>query len=92
MKIVLQRPIKVGEKGEVTELHLRERLCAGDYRGLKLGSLMATTLAEVPVDDYLKLAARLSGQPDLVINDLSELDLAAVINAINDFRSAGQKT
>lgn len=92
MKLVLERPLRVGDQGEqLTELVLRERICAGDYRGLKLGSLM-TTPAEVPVDDYLKIAARLSGLPDVVINDLGEADLAAVINAINSFRLAGQKT
>ncbi len=90
--IKLERPLKVGEKGaELTELVLRERLCAGDYRGLKLGSLM-TTVGEVSIDDYLKIASRLSGQPDTVINDLSEGDLGQVINAINSFRLAGQKT
>jgi hypothetical protein len=92
VKLVLERPLRVGDQGEqLTELVLRERICAGDYRGLKLGSLM-TTPAEVPVDDYLKIAARLSGLPDVVINDLGEADLAAVINAINSFRLAGQKT
>lgn len=94
MIIKLERPLRVGEKGaEITELVLRERLCAGDYRGLKLGSLM-TTVGEVPIDDYLKIASRLSGQPDAVINDLGEADLAQVISAINDFREAshGKKT
>lgn len=92
MIIKLERPLKVGEKGvEITELNLRERICAGDYRGLILGTLMASTTAAVPVDDYLKIASRLSGQPELVINDLSEDDLAKVINAINSFRQAGQK-
>lgn len=92
MKLVLTRPLKVGDKGvELHELTLRERLCAGDYRGLKLGSLMSTDAGAVPVDDYLKIASRISGQPDAVINDLSEEDLAAVVNAINSFRQAGQK-
>ena len=92
MIIKLERPLEVGEKGKtITELVLRERLCAGDYRGLKLGSLM-TSIGEVPVDDYLKIASRLSGQPDVVIHDMSETDLARVINAINSFRQAGPKT
>lgn len=91
MKLVLKRPIRVGEKGELTELVLRERICAGDYRGLKLGSLM-TSPAEVSIDDFLKIAARLAGQPDLVMNDLSEEDLGAVIEAVISFRLAGQKT
>ena len=91
MKLVLKRPLKVGDKGvELTELVLRERLCAGDYRGLKLGSLM-TDAKDVPVDDYLKIASRLSGQPDSVINDLCEADFAEVIAAISSFRQAGQK-
>lgn len=92
MILKLERPLKIGEQGaQITELNLRERICAGDYRGLKLGSLM-TAVGDVPVDDYLKIASRLSGQPDAVINDLGEADLAAVINAINSFRMAGQKT
>lgn len=94
MIIKLERPLKVGTAGvELTELVLRDRICAGDYRGLKLGSLM-TTVGEVPIDDYLKIASRLSGQPDAVINDLGEADLAVVISAINSFREAshGKKT
>jgi hypothetical protein len=90
VKISLKRPLKVGEKGaELTELNLRERLCAGDYRGLTVGGLMVAP-KDWAVDDVLKVASRLSGQPDVVINDLSEEDLGQVVNALIDFRTAGK--
>ncbi len=91
MKIVLKRPIKVGEKGEVTELVLRERICAGDYRGLKIGGLVSA-VRDWEIDDVLRIAGRLAGQPDLVMNDLGEEDLGEVINAIVSFRQASPRT
>jgi hypothetical protein len=84
----LKKPIKVGETTEpVTELKLREEVCAGDLRGIKLSSLQ-----DPMTDDLLKIAARLSGQTELVINKLGLEDMGEVLAAVVDFLGAGQGT
>lgn len=91
MKLVLKRPIKVGEKAEITELVFRERVTSGDLRGIKLDALVGR-VGDSTVDDYLKIAGRLCGQPEIVMNDLSEQDLGDVVDLIVSFRSGGPKS
>lgn len=88
MKYVLKRPITVGEKGQpVTELVFREEVVAGDLRGIKLGDM-----GQLFTDDVLKIAGRLSGQTDVVMNRLGLEDFARVVEIILPFLNPGQPT
>lgn len=88
MKYVLKRPITVGEKGQpVTELVFREEVVAGDLRGLKVSGLQ-----DPAVDDLLKIAGRLCGQPDIVMSRLAFVDLPHVVEIVGGFLQAGQQT
>jgi len=80
MKLALKNPVTLGEGAPVTELSFREELTAGDLRGVKLSAL-----ADPTADDMLKIAGRLSGQTDLVMNKLSLEDFASVVEAIRSF-------
>lgn len=80
MKLALKKPVQLGEGLPVSELILREEITAGDLRGIKLSSL-----ADPQADDMLKIAARLSGQPDVVIGKLCLEDFGSVVEAIRSF-------
>lgn len=87
MKIELKSPIKLGEHGEaITHLNLRESVCAGDLRGIKVSGL-----SDPSTDDLLKITSRLSGQPDAVLNKLELADFSAVLEAVSGFIEAGLK-
>lgn len=84
MKYVLKEPITVGET-TVTELIFREKICAGDLRGLPM--------REPPhFDDMIKIAGRLCGQPDPVIFKLTGDDIGEVIGIVSGFMGAGAET
>lgn len=84
----LKKPVALGEKGEpVTELHFRGEVVAGDFRGLKLVSLM-----DLSTDDMLTIAGRLSGQPDALLNKLSLVDFAEVVKVVLPLLGPGPET
>lgn len=85
MKYVLKNPIQLGEGPAVTELNFREEVVAGDMRGLPMRDPMHW-------DEILKLASRLSGQPEAVINKLSFRDLTEVTKRVAGFIGAGLET
>lgn len=92
MKLTLKEPVeRCTEDGKIlatiSELNFRDRLTAGDFRGLRVSSLGP----EMMVDDMLRLASRLCAQPDDVLNKLGMIDLDAVTNTIMGFRLAGRE-
>lgn len=88
MKYTLKKPITVGEKGQpVTELVFREEVVAGDLRGIKISSM-----ADLSADEACKIAGRLCGQPDVVMNRLGIDDFGAVLRIIGPFLNPGQPT
>ncbi len=87
MKLTLKKPIQLGEGPAITELVFREEVISGDLRGLKVQSL-----ADPLLDDLLKIAGRLSAQPDVVMNRLSMTDLAEVVTLVTGFLNAGPET
>lgn len=88
MKYTLKRPIRLTEASpEISELVFREEVVAGDLRGIKQSSL-----ADPLVDDVLKIAGRLTGQTDAVMNRLSPEDLGEVMAIVHGFFKAGPET
>lgn len=91
MRYVLVKPIVIdGNKDAppltITELVFREEICAGDLRGISMA-----TIGDQP-DGCLKLASRLSGQPDAVINRMGMKDTAAVLEVVAGFLDPSPKT
>jgi hypothetical protein len=88
--IKLSKPVLVGsgEDGDVKkveELVFREEIVAGDLRGIPM--------RDPPFwDDLLKIAGRLCGQPDVVINKLSFQDANEVAALVGGFTGVGQPT
>lgn len=88
MKVVLRKPVTLGETtATVTELNLREEVVAGDLRGVKFSSLGDPT-----PDDLLKIASRMCGQPEAVLNKLGLEDMAEVIEGVAGFIERGLGT
>ena len=83
MKITLKKPIPSGSE-TLTELTLREEIVAGDMRDIELGRMV--------FGDIVKLASRLSGQPESVLDKMSSQDLVQVTNAVTDFLGVGRGT
>lgn len=83
MKLTLKEPVVVGDT-TVTELNVRDRVVAGDLRGIPMRNPMLT-------DDLLKLAGRLCGQPDHVMNALSLEDFERLAGVVVGFSNGGQK-
>jgi hypothetical protein len=86
VKYKLKRPVTVGSE-TLAELNLREEVCAGDLRGVKLASLGDPT-----ADDLLKLIARLSGRHDVEIAKLHPVDFLELSAAVVGFFGAGLET
>ena len=88
MILKLTKPIQVGETAPaVVELHFRGEVVAGDLRGIK-----QSALADPLIDDILKIAGRLTGQPDVVMNRLCAEDLGEVLGIVHGFFKTGRKT
>lgn len=86
--IVLKEPIRISETlPEIRELCFREKIVAGDLRGIKMSSLQ-----DPDMGDLLKIAGRLCGQSDMVMNRLELKDIPTVIGLVSDFLSDGQET
>lgn len=77
----LQEPVKQGSE-EIFELTIRPPK-AKDLR--KLPERPAT-------GDLLDLAARITGQPPSVIDELGMADTMALLDIVGDFMEPGQKT
>jgi hypothetical protein len=87
VKLALKKPIAMGESLTIAELTFREEVVAGDLRGLKVQSL-----ADPLMDDLLKIASRLTGQPEVVMSKLGMADLAEVVTLVSGFLNAGPET
>lgn len=79
--VTLQFPVKHGSE-EIRELNFR-RPKGKDMRKLP---------SDVSVGDIMDLAARLSGYPPSVMDELEIADFNAVNEVIGDFLGAGPKT
>lgn len=86
MKYTLVEPIEIAGK-RYTEFDFRERVRAGDLRGIKLQDLEDRDMGAV-----LKFAGRLCGQVDAVMDELGMADLAGVSAMALGFMSAGLTT
>jgi hypothetical protein len=88
VKLVLKKPVVLDPKAApISELTFREEVVAGDLRGIR-----AKALADPEFDDLLKIAARLCGQPAVVMNALGLEDFGRVTEAVAGFLSGGQPT
>ena len=87
MIYTLKSPVALGESVTVTELNFREKAVASDLRGVKIASL-----ADPTAEDLLKVAARLTGQTDVLMGKLELLDLWEVLGITAGFLGVGQKT
>lgn len=86
--IILKKPIRLGETTpEIRELRFRDELVSGELRGIKISGLQ-----DPDVGDLLKIAGRLCGQPDVVMNRLAVEDLGAVVEVVAGFLSDGRGT
>jgi hypothetical protein len=85
MKYKLQEPITLGEGEPITELTLREKIVAGDMRGLAMRDPMQH-------DEILKLIGRLAGQPDPVVNRMAFADYVEVSALVAGFMEPGPAT
>lgn len=87
MKYQLKQAIEIAGAEPIVELNVREKLCAGDFRGIKLGSL--GDLGEMLTDDMLKIIGRLTGRTAPEMNALSPEDLGELALMVRDFFSRG---
>ena len=83
--IVLEQPIKRGEKTTITEITLRKP-AAGELRGLKL-----TDLLNGDVNATIRLVPRIS-QPTLTEQEASALDIADLLMCADTVAGFLQKT
>jgi hypothetical protein len=84
MKYTLMVPIQFGSE-TITELTIREKVVAGDMRGIEM--------RQRPLhDDIMKLAGRLTGQPDPVIQAMAFADYIEVANLVAGFIDPGPAT
>lgn len=85
-KVILKKPIQFGQEGApITELAFRDEIVAGDLRGIPMREPML-------FDDILKMAGRLCGQPEAVMNRLSMADLQEVAALVGSFTESGPAT
>lgn len=77
--ITLDDPIQYGSE-KISELEIRKPK-AKDMRGMPL---------QMGMDDMLKLAGRLTGQPDSVIDELSFGDLGKVMDEVGKLMPDGR--
>lgn len=80
----LTTPVTVGSD-TVTELKFREKIVAGDLRGVPMRDPMH-------FEDLLKIAGRLCAQPDPVMNSLEFADAMEVVGVVGGFMAPSPKT
>jgi len=83
--IVLEQPIKRGEKNTITEITLRKP-AAGELRGLKLADLI-----NGDVNATIRLVPRIS-QPSLTEQEVGALDVADLLGCADAIAGFLQKT
>lgn len=88
MKYTLLEPVVIeGDKNgtqTIAELNIREKVVAGDMRGLPLDKMEH--------DHMIRLISRLSGQPEFVIAKLSIQDYVALAGKVDAFMEGGPQT
>lgn len=83
MKYKLKRPILVtSESPPIAELTFREEVCAGDMRGIDMK-------ANLTWDEAMKVAARLSAQPEAIMNKMGIDDATEVATIVMGFINGG---
>jgi len=88
MQIKLTKPIVLAPgSSPIEELNMREEICAGDMRFLRVGAL-----ADPTIDDLLTLAGRLTGQGAAVLNKLVLADMDTVVAEVLGFLVGGRGT
>ncbi len=86
MQLILKKPIVLGgDMPTVTVLNFREEVVAGDMRGITIRDSMT-------FDEVVKIASRLTGQPDAVMAKLSVADLGEVVRIVGGFLNGGPET
>ena len=86
MQLILKKPVQLTADGpSVTALNFREEMVTGDMRGILVRQ-------DMPWEDVMKIAARLTGQTDVVMNRLSIADGGEVVRLVGLFLNAGQET
>lgn len=80
-KLKLKEPIKWGSE-TIAELEIRKPK-AKDLRGMPL---------QLGMGDMLKLAAKVTGQPDPVIDELSVEDMTALMEILGGFMGSSLAT
>lgn len=91
--IKLKKPIVYDAKGAggemtketVTEMTFRDEIVSGDLRGVK-----ASELGDPPVEVLMRIASRLSGQPEVVMAKLGVGDTGEIGSLIIGFMGAGE--
>jgi hypothetical protein len=87
VKYQLKEAIELSGATPITELNIRERLVAGDLRGIKIGK-MASPL-ELQTEDLLKILGRLTGRTEPEMNALGIEDLTNLLGVLGGFLSFG---
>lgn len=85
MKLALSKPVTIGSE-VVTDLVFRDHVVSGDLRG----GVSWTKIRECDHDTIMRIAGRLCGQPDVVMNALGLKDTAAIVEFVLDFFSGDQ--
>lgn len=84
--IQLQKPIRLTDIAPVvSELYMRDELCTGDLRGIR-----ARFISDPTFDEIVKIASRLAGQPEELLNKMSIADFDQVGAAVLNFFGNGQ--
>ncbi|MDR1776679.1 MAG: phage tail assembly protein [Desulfovibrio sp.] len=79
--IALQSPLTHGAE-EIRELVILREMCAGDLRGVSVGSLTH--------DDILEVTSRLVGVPTPVLRQLKMPDYMALADVVGGFFDSGR--
>lgn len=85
MKLTLSKPVTIGSE-VVTDLTFRDHVVSGDLRG----GVSWTKILERDHDTIMRIAGRLCGQPDVVLNALCLKDTAVIVEFVLDFFSGDQ--
>jgi len=75
--LALQFPVKWGDDGEISEVVVKRRLKAKDFKGIKV--------ANMGFEDMIRLCVKVTGEPQAFIEELDSMDLFALIEVVNSF-------
>lgn len=85
MKLALVKPVTFGSE-VVSDLTFRDQIVSGDLRG----GVSWTKIIDRDHDTIMRIAGRLCGQPDVVLNALGLRDTMEVTRIVLDFFSGDQ--